>query len=451
MKLCVTSLLLIIGTSRPAIGAVVTVVGDEAKIGLGHTLTTGIYSSITGGKTNAITGDLSFIGGGQSNRISGVLSVIGGGTNNYNGGREAVIAGGRDNYIAIAKHTTISGGHNNAIHTSFGEHAVIGGGEQNTNNGMWSAIGGGFVNYISSNAESSTIGGGFSNFVYSKWGTIGGGLTNFLNDETGVIAGGWGNKDVGYYSAIGGGAYNKILTNGTDDSGQGAFIGGGSWNTNSAPWGFIGGGSANEIHNGYVHVLSGGAFNRIYADRSSVISGGEVNLITNAPYATISGGFNNIVSAESGTVLGGTAAHARNFGQIAHAGGAFSTIGDAQASQYILRQTTTSGTLIEMFLDAGFARMDIPSGSTWTFEVQVVGRNTLGDSAGYVFSGVIENIGGATALVAAVNKTILAEDVPAWDASVVADNANDALIIKVAGDTSTVRWVATVRTTEVQN
>ena len=48
-----------------------------------------------------------------------------------------------------------------------------------------------------------------------------------------------------------------------------------------------------------------------------------------------------------------------------------------------------------------------------------------------------------------LTKTTLAEDDGAWDATVVADNPNDALVVKVTGPAATVRWVATVRTAEV--
>src|SRR6185369_4901175 len=110
--------------------------------------------------------------------------------NNFNGGKEAVIAGGRDNYIEKAKHTVISGGHSNAILTSFSEHATISGGEQSTNNGMWAFIGGGLKNYITTNGESSVISGGVSNVVDTQWASIGGGLLNTNQGMWGTVAGG---------------------------------------------------------------------------------------------------------------------------------------------------------------------------------------------------------------------------------------------------------------------
>ena len=88
--------------------------------------------------------------------------------------------------------------------------------------------------------------------------------------------------------------------------------------------------------------------------------------------------------------------------------------------------------------------MSLPVGSTWTFEALVSGRSSGGNSAGYKITGVIKNGSGVTALVGSATTTVIAEDVGSWDAVASADNTNDALAIKVTGDNSTIRWVATV-------
>jgi len=94
--------------------------------------------------------------------------------------------------------------------------------------------------------------------------------------------------------------------------------------------------------------------------------------------------------------------------------------------------------------------MTIPEGAAWTFDALIVGRTQAGATAGYNIRGVIENVGGATALVGGLNVAFANEDVAAWDATVAADNANDALVIRVTGAAATtIRWVATVRTAEV--
>ena len=88
--------------------------------------------------------------------------------------------------------------------------------------------------------------------------------------------------------------------------------------------------------------------------------------------------------------------------------------------------------------------------STWTYDALLTGRTAGGRSAGYQIRGVIENNEGTTALVGSPLLTTLAEDMPEWDATLEADNAKEALVVRVTGAAATtIRWVATVRTVEV--
>jgi hypothetical protein len=74
-----------------------------------------------------------------------------------------------------------------------------------------------------------------------------------------------------------------------------------------------------------------------------------------------------------------------------------------------------------------------------------------GDTAGYISSGMIQNFMGATLSLGVPSTVTIAQQVASWGVAVVADNANDRLKISVTGGAAhTVRWVATVRTTEVQ-
>jgi hypothetical protein len=84
----------------------------------------------------------------------------------------------------------------------------------------------------------------------------------------------------------------------------------------------------------------------------------------------------------------------------------------------------------------------------------VVARRTDADneSAGYEFAGVVDRNGSAatTAIVGTVMKTVLAEDTTAWDCAVTADTTNGGLAFTVTGEAAkTIRWVATVWTSEV--
>jgi hypothetical protein len=135
---------------------------------------------------------------------------------------------------------------------------------------------------------------------------------------------------------------------------------------------------------------------------------------------------------------------------MAYASGAFEQTGDAQTSVYVSRGQTTDDTQTELFLDGTAQRMAVSTNSTWSFDILVTGRASNGNSAGYQIRGVIKNVGGVTSLVGSLRETSLAEDVPGWDATVVVDDTHDALTVKVTGAASTsVRWVASIRTVEV--
>lgn len=132
----------------------------------------------------------------------------------------------------------------------------------------------------------------------------------------------------------------------------------------------------------------------------------------------------------------------------------FGTWQAAGPSGTTLSGTTTGTTPTEIFVD-GVAnnRMTIVGGTTWIFSAYIVAtdEDADGDKAGYKIEGVITNIGGVnsnTSLVGNSVKTVLSEDNPSWDATVVADDTNNALTFVVTGS-STVHWSATVTKTEV--
>ncbi len=114
---------------------------------------------------------------------------------------------------------------------------------------------------------------------------------------------------------------------------------------------------------------------------------------------------------------------------------------------------TTNATQSEIFID-GIAnnRYGIVAASAITFKIMVSARdNTSGDIAGYEIRGVIKrNSSNNTVIVGTIIKTVLAEEDSSWDIAVEADDANEALVIKVTGDaTNTVKWKATIDSTEV--
>ena len=147
-------------------------------------------------------------------------------------------------------------------------------------------------------------------------------------------------------------------------------------------------------------------------------------------------------------MVGGHSAKASHFGEVAYAGGSFSEAGDAQGSFYVLRGTTYNNTPTELYLDGGSQRLMV-SDRTMTFDILLAARTAVPWSAGWTAQGVIEGWGaGAVGFVGAPVVTPLGDDIGGLAFNVLAENG--ALVLKVTGPSdTTVRWVATVRTSEV--
>jgi hypothetical protein len=179
-----------------------------------------------------------------------------------------------------------------------------------------------------------------------------------------------------------------------------------------------------------------------------------------APIATginaISLGSSSQASAEDGIAFGdGT--DARIVGMKAYANGQFSTTpGSAQHGVYVLRATTTTNALTELFINGTSEQIVMPNDSVFTFEVLVAARRTdaTGGGAGYRFIGVArkDTTAGSITFVGTPSKTIVGETNAGWDAAMSVDTGTGAFRVRVTGENAkTIRWVATVLTTEVTN
>ena len=161
-------------------------------------------------------------------------------------------------------------------------------------------------------------------------------------------------------------------------------------------------------------------------------------------------GDENTASGNKSTAIG-VASLANKFGQISLSNGKFDSIGDSQTSIFVSRCLTTNDVETEVFLDNSSERITVANNSAIAFETLIVAtQSSSSNSAGYKISGVISNNGGTTALVGSITKSVLGESVASWDATIEADDTNDALVIKVTGTAGNdIRWVATTTTSEV--
>jgi len=457
-------------------GATNEVFGPYGTIAGGGMNVVSNFSFVGGGTRNRSFADGGVIGGGNSNLIttyvSGVatipspLSVIGGGASNViSGGVAGAIGGGQANRIVgtggrQVNHAAIAGGQANAILSdSFtSSYSSIGGGFSNRiSTATRAVIGGGDGNRILLEGHGSVIGGGAGNTLDGPSGTIAGGRTNAIigpgNPDYGTIGGGDQNAIVAdsHYATIAGGRRNRVQGFASDST-----VGGGATNAiTGADFATIGGGGTNAIaDNANFATIGGGRRNRVEQQApASTIGGGDLNTISaSATNATISGGRANLVdtSAPYAAIPGGQQARATNYNQYAFASGAFSQAGDAQHSQYVLRNTSVGNGQIELFLDGVAREIVLWPNSILTFDILITGGNGT-DSAGYQVRGVIENNAGGINLVGAPSITTLGEDIAAWSVTVQADPADTALIILVTGSGNVpVRWVAHVRTSEVR-
>ena len=319
----------------------------------------------------------------------------------------------------------IGGGYNNRL---SGLEATITGGAVNTNGATAGSIGGGFYNFLT--GAFGTISGGQSNVNVAVSATIGGGSGNFASGQDAVVAGGTGNRATASQSTVSGGALNSAL-------GSSSVVVGGQRNFTDGTASFVGGGVNNILTNG--------------SQWSAVLSG-VGNRVTNAWRATILNGESNTVAnvADYATVLGGRGVVVDKFGQIAF-GHRFATNGDAQASLFHLRGSTTGASTGDLNLNGAGNRLTVPRHSGWAFRALVIGKalNTPA-AAAFEVRGLVVNVDGSTTVFTTTTALGSYAGIAGFNATAVADDANDALLIRVTSPVvATVRWSAQVETAEV--
>lgn len=140
-------------------------------------------------------------------------------------------------------------------------------------------------------------------------------------------------------------------------------------------------------------------------------------------------------------------------GKLAYAGGRFSSIGDAQGGQFILRADTTDATATVLTTNnssSGSTNQIVAASDTCiTFDGTITAmQNGAQSYASWKIEGLLVNDGGTTTL--SNSSTTVIQNSPSWGMTLSADNANNALAITVTGEAAhNIRWVANIRTSEV--
>lgn len=191
------------------------------------------------------------------------------------------------------------------------------------------------------------------------------------------------------------------------------------------------------------------------ATSPNLVGGYSGNSVTGAYGAAIGGGgasgAANSVTANYGTVPGGRAATATHYGEMAYASGAFSTPGDAQASTYVLRNTSSDTTPALLYLDGSASKLTLAAGRSMTFDILITAMADNGQAASYQWVGGVKHTSaGWFGMVGGPPLYLLTrEDDPSWSVSIGPDAVNSALDIVCQGAAGlTIHWVAVVRTVE---
>jgi hypothetical protein len=445
------------GVAAVAAGWHNTASGDSSTIAGGSTSTAdGAYATVAGGELNLANGNYAFAAGRRAQAVLEGCFVWGDSTDadvactladqfvaratggvSFDTGANPFQINGDFRVEPNAYSPNLIGGYSgNWVEDGTFGAVIAGGGQSGSLNRVvdhMGVVGGGQNNQAGSDDDEvgnntfATVSGGVDNTASGTYGTIAGGTLNDASGDASAIGGGEGNTASGDHPTVAGGFYNTA-------SGL-SSIGGGRDNVVSHNFGTVGGGGWNQVTNTY-GTVAGGGYN-MASGYASAVGGGD----------------HNTAGGQYATVPGGLEAQATHYGEMAYASGQFGTPGDAQASVYVLRRelTMAAGSWHDLFLDgSGISqRITIAAGRTVTFDILIAGRTEAGESAGYRIEGVIENVGGTTALVGTPTITVLGEDDAAWDVQVIASDADDALLPQVQGNGQTIRWVATANTAEV--
>lgn len=214
--------------------------------------------------------------------------------------------------------------------------------------------------------------------------------------------------------------------------------------------------NATEVASGSISFLAGSA---------STASGSASVCIARSSSATagdsaVVGGVANTASGSNSIVLGGSYGTTRSAYGLAHGGNPIAnTAGASQFRRFILgRQTTdTTATVLTANTSAAAAtnQVNLANNSAFFFRGSVIANVTGGgNTKGWTIEGVIKRGANAasTAMVGTATVTSSYADAGAstWSVAVSADTTNGCLAVTVTGQASTtIRWVASIETTEV--
>jgi hypothetical protein len=259
-------------------------------------------------------------------------------------------------------------------------------------------------------------------------------------------------------------------------SGEGSFIAGGQHNRVSGANSMVAAGSHNEVSGQY--CLVGGEHNEVSSTHSAAF--GDLHVVSGEKSAAfgsghqVSGGFSSAMG--DGNAVSGLASHAEgsmnecignyshaegmnarayNHFQHAKSSGGFNNpgeIGEAQYTNLLARAATFDDSPTDLIVGEEGTILLEPDKMN-AFHIRLVASSDdRSEGSFYEFKGLVRRNTSAlsTTILGSVNKSVISESVPAWDASVSADTVTGSLKITVTGEADkSIRWVAYIEMIEV--
>ena len=471
------------------------------------------YSVVAGGQAGTASASNAFVGGGQSNQATGVYSAIVGGFSNGSAsqvGYYNFIGGGYANTgtsnstattqattIAVTAGTTLYLTATNAnikvgqyvqgtgitFGTTYATSTVTTGtaavmntssisgttltvgslasgtiiaGMVLTGTGVTagtyivSGLGSSWTVSTSQTVASTTITGTAYTFTISQNATTAAGVTLSFYTPHGVVVGGGNNQATGAYSFIGGGGDAGTAANRNVASGDWSFVGGGIKNVASGIGSaVIGGGTDSATASG--NIASG--ISSIAMGLSTSAVGDYSIAMGRAAYSDGARSFAFGTNSTTRGIVANTVFSASS-SPISSA-----SAGMSQTGLLVLGRQTTDATPTVLACNSSAAgstnQVILPSNSAYYFRGEVIaGVTGAGNTAAWTIEGAIKRGSGVgtTAIVGTViiNRTTYDSGASGWSIAVTADTTNGGLAITVTGQASTtIRWVAQIRTTEM--
>jgi len=155
----------------------------------------------------------------------------------------------------------------------------------------------------------------------------------------------------------------------------------------------------------------------------------------------------------SGTILQGSGYNNYLTGLRVMSDGSFSTAGDAQVSEFILKRETTNDSLQELQFTNTSKKLSLPDNSSWYFKLRVIAKDSANNTAIFNSDGAIKKgaSAGFTQIVGNLQTTRFADEIGCGGIVISADTSYGYLKIEVAGKIgTTIRWVGYLNLTEVR-